>query len=337
MATEKADAAVAQADTKESQEAARPPAKASAATTATKKKKKKKPLPSFLSDDNPSPELPAEAGAVGDAAPAAEASEATLGTCATWNAAALSGKATAVEATESEVEAAGAAVAAGEVEALPLSIQSTLRETMEVKLIVEPGAAGPAAPAEAGCEVEREEAEEDAAAEKALASKKQKKKQREVEAAAAAAAAAAADTVPAVDAGAAGGGGTQLSAAVKSCLVTQGVVPTPVWEAELAFTEGWLDKESRNLKQWRKRWVVVLGARRSGDAELPALLCTFKTPRSAWLAGAPPQPTEVVRLSGATVGPVPSQGAAAASQPHVLRLCVLAEVEEMLFAAGGTY
>ena len=279
-------------------------------------KKKKKPLPSFLGDDDDDPSPAPTAAAAAAAAAAAETAAASK---------------------------AGAAPASDE--ALRLSIQSMSAETVELKLTVEPEAAATAVDPAADRAAGRAEAEEDAAAEKALASKKQKRKQREAaDAAAAAADLAAADLVAAAAAAAAAAADapppSPFSAAVGQCLgvgraagmgggATQPVrVPTPAWDAELAFAEGWLDKESRNLKQWRKRWVLVLGARKSGEAELPALLCTFKAPRSSWGLGPPPPPTEAVRLTGAMVE-------ATDGRPHTLRLCVQGETEDMLLTAEG--
>ena len=76
--------------------------------------------------------------------------------------------------------------------------------------------------------------------------------------------------------------------------------------------------------------MIVLGARKSGDEELPALLCTFKEARASWAPGPPPCPTEAVRLSRATV-------AAAEGRPHTMRLCLQGEREdeEILLTAAG--
>ena len=311
---------------------------------AAPKKKKKPPPADFLGDDDDDPS-PAAATAAAAAAAAAAVT-------------AAAGDAAAAEAAPAAKPSKTGAPPASD-EALRLSIQSMSAETVELKLTVEPGAAAvvkaeaaatdadPAADRAAG----RAEAEEDAAAEKALASKKQKRKQREAADAAAAAAGADADAAAAGLVAAAAADAedapppSPFSGMVGQCLgvgraaglvsvpgvATQGaMVPTPAWDAELAFAEGWLDKESRNLKQWRKRWVVVLGARKSGagDEELPALLATFKAPRSSWGPGAPPPPTEAVRLSGATVE-------ATEGRPHTLRLCVQGETEDMLLTAEG--
>ena len=62
--------------------------------------------------------------------------------------------------------------------------------------------------------------------------------------------------------------------------------------------EGWVQKESRLLLEWRTRWLVLY---RDHVSQLP-VLCTFKEARCDWDLAAMPEPTERIDLVGCSCG-----------------------------------
>ena len=68
----------------------------------------------------------------------------------------------------------------------------------------------------------------------------------------------------------------------------------PGFTPEQLICEGWVQKESRLLLEWRARWLVLY---RDHLTHLP-VLCTFKEARCDWDWAAMPEPTERVDLIG---------------------------------------
>ena len=68
----------------------------------------------------------------------------------------------------------------------------------------------------------------------------------------------------------------------------------PGFTPEQLICEGWVQKESRLLLEWRARWLVLY---RDHVTHLP-VLCTFKEARCDWDWAAMPEPTERVDLIG---------------------------------------
>ena len=67
---------------------------------------------------------------------------------------------------------------------------------------------------------------------------------------------------------------------------------------EELICEGWVQKESRLLLEWRTRWLVLY---RDHVSQLP-VLCTFKDARCDWDLAAMPEPTERIDLVGCSCG-----------------------------------
>ena len=67
---------------------------------------------------------------------------------------------------------------------------------------------------------------------------------------------------------------------------------------ESLMCEGWVQKESRLLLEWRTRWLVLY---RDHVSQLP-VLCTFKEARCDWDLAAMPEPTERIDLVGCSCG-----------------------------------
>ena len=72
----------------------------------------------------------------------------------------------------------------------------------------------------------------------------------------------------------------------------------PGFTPEQLICEGWVQKESRLLLEWRARWLVLY---RDHVTQLP-VLCTFKEARCDWDWAAMPEPTERVDLIGCSCG-----------------------------------
>ena len=72
----------------------------------------------------------------------------------------------------------------------------------------------------------------------------------------------------------------------------------PGFTPEQLVVEGWVQKESRLLREWRARWLVLY---RDHVTQLP-VLCTFKEARRDWDWAAMPEPTERVDLIGCSCG-----------------------------------
>eukprot|EP00966_Prymnesium_polylepis_P046781 1084279-Prymnesium_polylepis.1 len=76
--------------------------------------------------------------------------------------------------------------------------------------------------------------------------------------------------------------------------------------------EGWVQKESKHLGEWRARWLILF---RDRETNAP-LLCSFKAARSDWAwDGDMPEPTSKLELAGCTCcmqseAPTPAAGSA---------------------------
>ena len=84
----------------------------------------------------------------------------------------------------------------------------------------------------------------------------------------------------------------------RSAVLAQAVGRMTMLMPESLMCEGWVQKESRLLLEWRTRWLVLY---RDHVSQLP-VLCTFKEARCDWDLAAMPEPTERIDLVGCSCG-----------------------------------